>query len=241
MDPKTYIEIDDLKLEWIKEGMATIGWERKFAITLRITNQSNQSKFVELKSEYISISKGWIEEGCDMSHYMHSGQELLSNSFVDVKISCGGLTRSIVSDGDRIELGIPQIASLILKRDNSQWFFVECNKIISNDEIKAKIEQFEAIEEKIGITLQNFSVHVKDEQSFDLFIETLITDEERCKEFPKIPLKLVLYDNDNNVIHMQGLNLYNNRYFIFQVLVFSVNISESTLSNISKIRIFPSL
>lgn len=241
MDPRTCIEIEDLKLEWIKEAMTTIGWDRKFAITIRITNQSSRSKFVVLKPEYISISKGRIEEGCNMSHYMYSGQELLSNSFVDVKISCGGLKRSIVSDGDRIELKIPKIASLLLKRHNSQWYFVECNKIISNDEIKAKIEQFETIEEKIGITFQNFSVHIKDEQSFDLFVETMITDEERCKGFPKIPLKLVLYDNDNNVIHMQGLNLYNNGYSIFQVLVFSVNISESTLSNISRIRIFPSI
>ena len=112
---------------------------------------------------------------------------------------------------------------------------------IGNDEIKSKIEQFEAIEERIGIALQNFSVQVKDEHSFDLYIETLVTDEERCREFQKIPLKLVVYDKENNVIHMQGLNLYNNGYSIFQVLEFSVKISETTLSNINKIRIFPSL
>ena len=224
MNPERFIEIDGLKIEWIKEGMATIGFERRFAITLRVTNQSDQKSIV------------------DMSPSLYSGEELLPKSFVDVKIAFEGIKRSMVSDGDMMKLKISKIVSLLLRRDNSQWYFVEYSSIkIGNDEIKSKIEQFEAIEERIGIALQNFSVQVKDEHSFDLYIETLVTDEERCREFQKIPLKLVVYDKENNVIHMQGLNLYNNGYSIFQVLEFPVKISETTLSNINKIRIFPSL
>jgi hypothetical protein len=242
MNPEKFIEIEGLKIEWIKEGMATIGFERRFAITLRVTNQSDQKSIVALNPEYISISRGWIDGVHDMSPSLYSGEELLPKSFVDVKIAFEGIKRSMVSDGDRMKLKISKIASLLLRRDNSQWYFVEYSSIkIGNDEIKSKIEQFEAIEERIGIALQNFSVQVKDEHSFDLYIETLVTDEERCREFQKIPLKLVVYDKENNVIHMQGLNLYNNGYSIFQVLEFPVKISETTLSNINKIRIFPSL
>ena len=31
-------------------------------------------------------------------------------------------------------------------------------------------------------------------------------------KYYNLPLKLVVYDKENNVIHMQGLNLYNNGY-----------------------------
>lgn len=242
MNPVTSIEFENIRLEVIKEGIASFGWGRKFAITLRVINQSNQTIPVVLWPEYISVSKGLQDGGCEMSPHMQSGEKLLSDSFVDVKISFDGIKKSVVSDGDRIRLHIPQVASLILKRENALWYFVEYRNIkISNDELKGKIEQFEAIEERLGIAFQNFSVSVKDEHSFELYIETMITDEERCKDFPKIPLQLIVYDYDNNVIHTQGLNLYNNGYSIFQVLKFSVSIPDYLLSNISKIRIFPSI
>lgn len=242
MNPATSIEFEKIRLEVIKEGMASLGWDRKFAITLRITNQNNQTIPVVLRAEYISVSKGLLDGGCEMSPRMQSGEKLLSDSFVDVKISFDGIKKSIVSDGDRMKLYIPHVASLLLKRDNSLWYFVEYIDIrIRNYEIKGKIEQFEGIEERLGIAFQNFSVSVKDEHSFELYVETLITDEDRCKDSPKIPLQLVVYDYDNNVIHTQGLNLYNNGYSIFQVLKFTVSISDCLLSNISKIRIFPSI
>lgn len=242
MNPVTTIEFENIKLEVIKEGMTSFGWDRKFAIILRVINQGNQTITLALRPEYISVSKGLLDDGDEMSPRMYSGEKLLSDSFVDVKISFDGMKKSVVSDGDRIRLYIPQIASLILKRENAQWYFVEYSNIkINNDEVKGKIEQFEAIEERIGITFQNFSVSVKDEHSFELYIETLITDEERCKNFPKIPLQLIIYDYDNNVIHTQGLNLYNNGYSLFKVLNFSVSIPDYLLSNISKIRVFPSI
>ena len=150
MKPETSIEFEGVKLEFIKESLVTLDWERRFAITFRITNLRDHNLFVTLRPEYISTSKGLIDE-VNMSHYMNYGEELLSKSFVDVKISFRGIKRSTVSDGDRIKLKIPDIASLILRRYNSQWFFVEYKSLklrTSNDEIKGKIEHFETIEER---------------------------------------------------------------------------------------------
>ena len=244
MKIETFIDIEDLKLEFIKEGMASLGYlERKYAIILRVTNQSDKRKFVSFSPEYISVSKGLIDSySVDMSHYMYSGQELLPKSFVDVKISFEGIKRSTVSDGDRVKLKISNFASVLLRRENSQWYFVEFSLVKKcNDEIKAKIEQLETIEENLGIAFTNFTVQIKDYHSFKLFIEVMITDKERCKEFLKIPLQLVVYDNDNNVIYMQEITFYNNSYTFFHVLDVSVDMAETTLSDINKIRIFPSL
>ena len=79
-------------------------------------------------------------------------------------------------DGDRIELDINEgkFASLRLIRERGQWWIVESTERSTyNRELKSKIEHFESIEEQFGITLQNFSVKVEDENSLKLFCEVL--------------------------------------------------------------------
>jgi hypothetical protein len=143
-------------------------------------------------------------------------------------------------DGDRMELIVNdgKIASLLLIRDGGKWYITESRESGSiNTNIKNKIEHFEYLDEKFGLTLQKFSVRVIDENSLDLFCEVLAMNGEVSED--GFNIEVAIYDADDNIVKLDSISRYDNDFKGFEVFHFGPIKLDISVEEISKIRIYP--
>jgi hypothetical protein len=224
-----------VSFEIIKEQYR-VGYSNPFSLILRITNFNDKKKKIGVKMKYISIDYG-LKDG-SLWDFGHNERFLQDNSFVDVDVSFGDIKQA--RDGDRIEMIVNEgkFASLKLLRERGQWTISESIERSSfNRDLKNKIEQFEAIEEQLGITLQNFSVKVEDENSLKLFCEVLALN----GEIPEndFTINIAIYDNNNDIVYTDSESKYADEFKGFEVLTFDYIKLDITVDEISKIRIYP--
>ena len=203
-----------------------------FELNLRISNFNDHKKKIKVDIKYISVKHGLKKRGGIF------GEFIPDNSFVDVNIGFDDITGAF--NGDRIELLVNdgKFASLRLIREKNQWMIVESvERNTVNRELKSKIEHFEAIEEQFGITLQNFSVKVEDENSLKLFCEVLALN----GEIPEndFTINIAIYDTNNEIVYTDRESKYAEEFKGFEVLTFDYIKLDITVDEISKIRIYP--
>ena len=201
-----------------------------FWLFLRVTNFTDHKKRIKVNINYISVKHGLKKYGEE--------EFIPDNSFVDLEFLYNDITAAC--DGDRIEMEINkgQFASLRLIRERGNWMVVESTERSTyNRELKSKIEHFESIEEQFGITLQNFSVKVEDENSLKVFCEVLALN----GEIPKndFTINIAIYDNNNDIVYTDSETKYAEEFKGFEVLTFDYIKLDITVDEISKIRIYP--
>ena len=201
-----------------------------FRLFLRVTNFTDHKKKNDVRMNYISITRGlkkcWNQE-C-----------IPDNSFADLKFSYEEIITAY--DGDRIEMEINdgKFASLRLIREKGNWMVVESiERSTYNRELKNRIEHFEAIDEQFGITLQNFSVKVEDENSLNLFCEVLALNGEVPQK--GFNVEVAIYDSDNSIIYQTSISKYDGDFKGFEVFNFGTITLDISVNEISKIRFYP--
>ena len=207
------------------------GYLNPFYIILRVTNFNDHKKNIEVEMKYISMKYGYKRGG-------REGVFVPDKTFVDFEFIFKDIT--CACNGDRIELEINEgkFASLRLIRESGQWMVQESvERCTFNRELKNKIEHFDAIEEKFGIILQNFSVKVEDENTMKLFCEVLALN----GEMPKggFNINVAIYDNNNDIIYTDNESRYDDDFNGFEVITFDYIKLDVTVDEISKIRIYP--
>lgn len=225
-----------ISLEIINDGY--IKSNNYYSIIIKVTNHNEKKKKVQLKARYISIEEGLLDTYGSIDILGGNGSFLQPNSFVKAAMDFEKLTK--LHNQDRIELDINEgaIASLLLVRENGQWYIKQQKETyIVNNDLKKKIEQFEAIEEQLGITLQNFSVKVEDENSMKVFCEVLALN----GEIPEndFTINIAIYDNNNEIVYTDSESKYAEDFKGFEVLTFDRIRLDITVDEISKIRIYP--
>jgi len=203
-----------------------------FKLHLRISNNNDHKKKIKVDIKYISEKHGVKTRGGIF------GEFVPDNSFVDLNVGLDDITGAY--NGDRIELIVNdgKFATLRLLRERGQWTIVESiERSTYNRDLKSKIEHFEAIEEQFGITLQNFSVKVEDENSLKLFCEVLAIN----GEIPEndFTINIAIYDNNNDIVYTDSETKYAEEFKGFEVLTFDYIKLDITVDEISKIRIYP--
>jgi len=210
------------------------GYSNPFTLLLRITNFNDKKKKIGVEMKYISIDYG-MKDG-NLWDFGHHERFLEDNSFVDVDVSFADIRNA--KDGDRIEMVVNEgkFATLRLIREKGQWSIVESiERNTYSRQLKNKIEHFEAIEEQFGITLQNFSVKVEDENSLDLYCEVLALDGKVEKS--DFTIEAAIYDSENEIVYHTSLS--SSDFKGFEVYHFGKIYLDITVDEISKIRIYP--
>lgn len=210
------------------------GYSNPFTLQLRISNFNDKKKKIGVKMKYISIEYG-LKDGSLWDFGNHE-RFLEDNSFVDVDVSFADIRKA--KDGDRIEMLVNEgkFATLRLIREKGQWSIVESiERNTYSRQLKSKIEHFEAIEEQFGITLQNFSVKVEDENSLDLYCEVLALDGKVEKS--DFTIEAAIYDSENEIVYHTSLS--SSDFKGFEVYHFGKIYLDITVDEISKIRIYP--
>lgn len=212
------------------------GYSNPFTLQLRISNFNDKKKKIGIEMKYISIDYG-LKDG-SLWDFGHHERFLEDNSFVDVDVSFADIRNA--KDGDRIEMLVNEgkFATLRLIREKGQWSIVESiERNTYSRQLKSKIEHFEAIEEQFGITLQNFSVKVEDENSLKLFCEVLALS----GEIPEndFTINIAIYDSNNEIVYTDSESKYAEEFKGFEVLTFDCIKLDITIDEISKIRIYP--
>lgn len=210
------------------------GYSDSFTLRLRISNFNDKKKKIGVKMKYISIEYG-LKDG-SLWDFGNNERFLEDNSFVDVDVSFADIRKA--KDGDRIEMLVNEgkFATLRLIREKGQWSIVESiERNTYSRQLKSKIEHFEAIEEQFGITLQNFSVKVEDENSLDLYCEVLALDGKLEKS--DFTIEAAIYDSENEIVYHTSLS--SSDFKGFEVYHFGKIYLDITVDEISKIRIYP--
>jgi hypothetical protein len=206
------------------------GYSSPFWLFLRVMNFTDHKKKIDINMNYISIrhglKKSWAQEF------------IPDNSFVDLTFLYDDITAAY--EGDRIEMEINdgKFASLKLIREKGNWMVVESvERSTYNRELKNRIEHFEAIDEQFGITLQNFSVKVEDENSLNLFCEVLALNGEVPQK--GFNVEVAIYDSDNSIIYQTSISKYDGDFKGFEVFNFGTIRLDIPVDEISKIRFYP--
>lgn len=214
-------------------------YSKNFYLIVRMANHNSTKKKLYLNINYISLTHG-LKRGVVMTlDFGNYGTFLQSNAFVDMEISFNSGIEKMV-DGDRVELVVNdgKIASLLLVRQNNQWYVAEekdCSSI--NRDIKKLIEHFEGIDEKFGLSLQNFSVKVEDEFSLKLFCEVLALD--GCVPEKRFSIEVAIYDKENNIVYMSSIHKSDGDFKGFEVFSFGTIKLDIPIDEIGKIRFYP--
>lgn len=203
-----------------------------FELHLRISNYNDHKKKIKVDIKYISEKHGL------KTHRGIFGEFIPDNSFVDLNVGLEDITGAC--NGDQMELIVNdgKFATLRLLRERGQWTIVESiERNTYNRDLKGKIEHFEAIEEQFGITLQNFSIKVEDENSLKLFCEVLALN----GEIPDndFTINIAIYDSNNEIVYTDSESKYAEEFKGFEVLTFDYIKLDITIDEISKIRIYP--
>jgi hypothetical protein len=208
-------------------------------IILRIFNNSNANIHTALEgSRYISIINGILSlddtNPIDME-YSSIGQTILPKSFMNVQMSFK-ITK--IMDSDRIELHLNNVADLILKRNNGTWFVVENNdKKHLSESLDSKIEHLDALEEKFGISLQNLTVNILDQNSIKPYCEVLSTSN-KGPVF-SFSIEVGIYNKTNKIIGFTSLSKSKEDFLGFEIFSFSKINLEVPIEEIGKIIFYP--
>ena len=228
-------EFKGLFFEIISEG---VDWGETFCVNLRITNLNDTKKKLAINARYISINYGLLDMRGMIPSLFQYGKFLHSDSFVDTEMCFDTIKQSY--DGDRIELDVNEgrIASLLLKKEKSQWWIVENKtKSFTNKELKNKIEHFEYLDEKFGLTLQKFSARVIDDNSIELFCEVISANAEVGEK--GFNVEVAIYDTDDNIVKTDRVSKYGYDFQGFEVFHFGPIKLDIFVEEIGKIRFYP--
>ena len=224
-----------VSFEILKEAYRE-GYSNPFTLQLRISNFNDKKKKIGVKMKYISIEYG-LKDG-SLWDFGNNERFLEDNSFVDVDVSFADIRKA--KDGDRIEMVVNEgkFATLRLIREKGQWSIVESiERNTYSRQLKSKIEHFEAIDEQFGITLQNFSIKVEDENSLNLFCEVLALNGEVPQK--GFNVEVAIYDSDNSIIYQTSISKYDGDFKGFEVFNFGTIRLDIPVDEISKIRFYP--
>lgn len=231
------LQFKGISFEILKEDLQN-SWD-SFVVTMRVTNNNETKKKLRLKVHYISVTNGLMDGTICCLDFGSYGSFLQPHAFADIPIDFNtGIQHAC--DGDRIELEINEgkIASLILMRENSNWYIADHKDSYSiNTNLKNRIEHFEYIDEKFGLTLQKFSIRVIDENTLDLFCEVLAMNGEVSEE--GFNIEVAIYDTDDNIVELYSISRYNNDFKGFEVFHFGPIKLDILVEEIGKIRIYP--
>lgn len=239
------ILVDELSFDVIKDG----GYSKKsfesYTIILKVTNHSNAEIDFKLRVRYTSILFGLMvddfqyKDSENMTYVMYSTYKINQKSFGILRIRFDEITE--VCDGDRMELEISERTKLLLIRNKGEWYVLEKQTKALDfsryPEIENLIEHFEAIEDRMGITIQNFCVRDDNEGTLYLDFEIFATRGDYYKN--SFCIYAVIYDKGNNIIKMahdftgnDGFKGYGKFCGIFHNFDFPI-------SEIGLIRIYP--
>lgn len=227
--------INGISFEIIREEYKE-GASSPFRVLLRVSNYNDFKKKIRVDMKYISTKHG-LKDGCCVTSGVYiSGVFIPDNTFIDMEFVFDEITN--VYNGDRIELDINEgkVATLRLIRERGQWWIVESKERSTyKRNLKNKIEHFEYIEEQFGITLQNFSVKVEDENSLDLYFEVLALNGKVEKS--DFTIEAAIYDSDNDIVYHTSLS--SSDFTGFEIYHFGKINLDITVDEISKIRVYP--
>ncbi len=259
MNKQIVLDLKGLNLELLQANMDKEDFPHEyFTAFLRIKNTSGTRKKLAIDMDgtrYISAKNG-IDYAYKILPYQFSlstGDFLPQNSYLDIKIKYKDIQGA--NNGDRMEIKLKDFAILPLVLLDNQWYwhtdvieyiggeFVlrppisRAEKIMQKKKLKNKIEHFESIDEKFGLTLQNFSFEIIDWNNIKMFCEVIALTDEILEE--GFTMNIAIYDNNNDIVYTDSKSVYAEDFKGFDILTFDYIKLDIDIDEISKIRIYP--
>lgn len=206
-----------------------------YYIVLRIYNDGDIAQTISLcDTRYISMQFGILKVKIEPKDLDFSqGWSIIPGTFVDAKLK---IEINEVLNLDKLELHLCENDVLLLQIINKEWFVVDASNYEQFvKELGSLVEQFETIEESLGISLQNFSFqYSKTYNKFELFIDVIsISDKSINSSFT---IEVAVYDKRNKIIAMTSLS--TNKFLGFEVFALR-SLKVKDISDIGRIRIYP--
>lgn len=259
MEIQKVLDFKGFRLELLQADIDKEDFPReRFRAVLRIKNMSETKKRIAIKEDgtkYISRTSG-LEYAYQIIPYqfaLSEGTFINPDSFIDIKIRFNIVKES--HSGDRMEIELRDLAIIPLVLSGNQWNWctneieyigrdsslrqemTHEEKKLLKKQLKSKIEHFESIDEKFGLSLQNFSFEIVDWNTLQVFCEVLSLNGEISED--DFNIEVAIYDIDNDIACLKSISKYGNDFKGFEVFGFGPIKLDFPIDEISKIRIYP--
>lgn len=227
--------------------------ENAFIIYLTVDNKISTSRKINLlKATYVTNKREQLEQDIWLSGYITGEDTLKPNSFKKAGLVFYKSKLKSISENDIIYITIelPQEGkelTISFKKDENKWQMAQVEN--SDLEIKftpkqlekillKKIERLDAFEERLGVTFENISLKLADNYIWGkLFCELHSLNGTKLND--SIEIECVLYSNDGSILDKKSASIYEEDFFGFELIEFSLTGNIEMANNVSKIRIYP--
>mgnify|MGYP006956038125 CR=1 FL=1 len=217
-------------------------------LILRVKNVGSSDGIVMLDksnvlNRYISVEKGILPfhlvEPDGVSYY-DGGYPIPKDSFLDIRILFK-ITGLKALDGDRFEIIFIDNVHFNFQYEHNGWFVENVENLKEKQlqnlkRLDSVVERFEALEEKLGIVLQNISVNIDAKQELTVFCEMMSLNGLNLQY--DVKLLIIYYSIEGKIINMDEETIYSESFVGFQIVKFTVSL-PFPIDNLGKIRIVP--
>lgn len=235
------------------EDTSLTNGESAFILYLKIDNKTQKSRKINLlKATYITSQREQLEQDIWISGYIIGKDTLKANSFKKAGLVFYKSKLKAISDKDVIYISLELTQegvelNLSFQKTGNNWLLISKEK--TDTEIKLapkqleknllnRIERLEAFEERLGVSYQNISIKIDNEQNwFTLFYELHSKTGTTLNEH--LYIHCTLYDKDGLIITEDSGIISCKTFFGFQVIKTRFQ-QDGIAKDVSKIRIYPS-
>ena len=245
-------EISGLKIEVEKyEDTSMRNGEAAFIIYLKLHNETDHAKKINLlKATYVTSQREQLEQDVSLSGYHIGEGSIKPNSFKTAGLVFykSKLKQILENDLLYVSIELPKDGTeinLCFRRTESIWSIIE--KEQTEVEIKLspsqlqkkllkKIERLESFEERLGVSFENISININNDNRFSLFCEMHSNAGATINNH--LNVECVLYDLEGSILDKESRFINKDIFFGFELI--EIEFYEDNIANkVNKIRLYP--
>lgn len=227
--------------------------EDAIIVYLKLDNKTTKTKKINLlKATYVTKKREQLEQDIWLSGYMTGEDNLKPNSYKKAGLVFYKSKLKRISENDLLYISIElpkegTEVTLCFQNNGNNWSIID--KEQTEIEIKLtpkqlekslikRIERLEAFEERLGVSIQNISLKIKDGYIWaTLYCELHSANGTTLEE--SVNIECVLYDNEGSIIDKQSTYIDADEFFGFELIELTFTGDISKADQVSKIRIYP--
>lgn len=227
--------LEDINIHGV--SVDVLGFEED-QLVLVISNKSDKILTSLEGSRYISTEEGVLEldstKPLDMM-YQSIGVYIPTDSFIVIKMDFGQSIK--IKDGDRLELKMFNIVDMTIIYKLGKWYVIEYeNNQNLCEYLLSKCVRFEALEDKVGISIQNISFNI-DNGRITPSCEIVSTDVD--SPFFDFAIEFAAYNNSNELLAFKSLSKDKSDFMGFEIFCFGAMKRNINIKDISRILFYP--
>lgn len=206
-------------------------------LMLMISNKFDKILTSLKGTRYISTKDGVLELYLTepFNFCISDGVSIPSDSFIIIQMDFKSKLK--IAEGDRLELRLMNIADITIIFQLGKWYVIEYeNNQNLCEYLHSKCVRFEAIEDKVGISIQNISFNI-DDGRITPSCEIIGTDVN--SPYFDFAIEFAVYSKSNELLAFKSISKNKSDFMGFEIFCFGAMKKNINIKEISRILFYP--